>query len=182
MRPARRWRQNHHALTRRHQFSSYHQEQIIAGTHRPTDQTRPTSSQQALPASRLYRAERMSFIRQGAHPHEVEAWRGACEAQSLLTGTDPSDALDNRRGLGMYANHDLNCPAGLCLRQGGPRGRRPVAHTRQIRTSFIPPKLRTSYKLAAHRGDGGGSGCTDTSEDTDASMDEDTATVRPRSR
>lgn len=29
------------------------------------------------------------------HGHEVEAWRGACEAQILLTGTDPGDALDN---------------------------------------------------------------------------------------
>src|SRR5690606_4445861 len=28
------------------------------------------------------------------HPHEVEAWRGACEAQILLTETDPQDALD----------------------------------------------------------------------------------------
>lgn len=28
------------------------------------------------------------------HPHEVEAWRGACEAQILLTDTDPQDALD----------------------------------------------------------------------------------------
>lgn len=28
------------------------------------------------------------------HPHEVEAWRGACEAQILLTDTDPHDALD----------------------------------------------------------------------------------------
>ena len=27
------------------------------------------------------------------HPHEVEAWRGACEAQLLLTDTDPDDAL-----------------------------------------------------------------------------------------
>jgi len=28
------------------------------------------------------------------HPHEVEAWRGACEAQMLLTDTDPQDAID----------------------------------------------------------------------------------------
>ena len=28
------------------------------------------------------------------HPHEVESWRGACEAQILLTETDPQDALD----------------------------------------------------------------------------------------
>lgn len=29
------------------------------------------------------------------HPHEREAWQGACEAQILLTGTDPNDALEN---------------------------------------------------------------------------------------
>lgn len=28
------------------------------------------------------------------HPHEEEAWRGACEAQILLTDTDPYDAID----------------------------------------------------------------------------------------
>jgi hypothetical protein len=27
------------------------------------------------------------------HPQEVEAWSGACEAQRLLTDTDPDDAL-----------------------------------------------------------------------------------------
>ena len=27
------------------------------------------------------------------HPQEVEAWNGACEAQRLLTDTDPDDAL-----------------------------------------------------------------------------------------
>jgi hypothetical protein len=25
------------------------------------------------------------------HPHAVEAWRGACVAQLMLTGTDPDD-------------------------------------------------------------------------------------------
>lgn len=29
------------------------------------------------------------------HPHEVEAWEGACLAQILLTDTDPRDALAN---------------------------------------------------------------------------------------
>ncbi|EIQ01110.1 hypothetical protein OpiT1DRAFT_05678 [Opitutaceae bacterium TAV1] len=29
------------------------------------------------------------------HPHEVEAWQGACEAQRVLTDTDPQDSLDN---------------------------------------------------------------------------------------
>lgn len=28
------------------------------------------------------------------HPYEVEAWRGACAAQMMLTDTDPQDALD----------------------------------------------------------------------------------------
>jgi hypothetical protein len=27
------------------------------------------------------------------HPHEVQAWQGACEAQRLLTLTDVDDAL-----------------------------------------------------------------------------------------
>ena len=27
------------------------------------------------------------------HPHEVQAWAGACEAQRLLTETDVDDAL-----------------------------------------------------------------------------------------
>jgi hypothetical protein len=29
------------------------------------------------------------------HPHEKEAWAGACAAQQLLMDTDPNDALDN---------------------------------------------------------------------------------------
>lgn len=29
------------------------------------------------------------------HPHEVEAWEGACAAQLMLTDTDPADALAN---------------------------------------------------------------------------------------
>jgi hypothetical protein len=32
---------------------------------------------------------------QATHPHEVEAWQGACAAQILLTDTDPEDALAN---------------------------------------------------------------------------------------
>lgn len=35
---------------------------------------------------------------QATHPHEVEAWEGACEAQRLLTDTDPEDALSNIGG------------------------------------------------------------------------------------
>lgn len=29
------------------------------------------------------------------HPMEVACWQGACEAQRMLTQTDPGDALDN---------------------------------------------------------------------------------------
>lgn len=29
------------------------------------------------------------------HPHEVEAWDGACLAQVILTATDPNEALAN---------------------------------------------------------------------------------------
>lgn len=28
------------------------------------------------------------------HPHEIEAWEGACAAQIMLTQTDPMDALE----------------------------------------------------------------------------------------
>lgn len=34
---------------------------------------------------------------QAIHPHEKEAWRGACEAQKLLANTDPGDAIDNEK-------------------------------------------------------------------------------------
>lgn len=29
------------------------------------------------------------------HPHEVEAWAGACAAQEMLRKTNPNDALNN---------------------------------------------------------------------------------------
>jgi alpha-D-ribose 1-methylphosphonate 5-phosphate C-P lyase len=51
-------------------------------------------------ARRLY-ALRGYTVREGyrfdeaTHPHEVEAWQGACAAQLLLTHTDPNEALDN---------------------------------------------------------------------------------------
>lgn len=32
---------------------------------------------------------------QASHPHEVEAWEGACCAQRLLAATAPEDALQN---------------------------------------------------------------------------------------
>ena len=28
------------------------------------------------------------------HPHECQAWEGACAAQEMLTETDPNEALD----------------------------------------------------------------------------------------
>lgn len=49
-------------------------------------------------ARRLY-ALRGYEVREGyrfdraTHPHEAAAWRGACEAQLLLTQTDPEDAI-----------------------------------------------------------------------------------------
>lgn len=51
-------------------------------------------------ARRLYEI-RGYEIREGyrfdlaTHPHEVEAWEGACAAQLMLTDTDPRDALAN---------------------------------------------------------------------------------------
>ena len=57
------------------------------------DQTNEFASRLYL--LRGYTARKGYRFDKATHPHEVEAWRGACEAQSLLTGTDPSDALDN---------------------------------------------------------------------------------------
>lgn len=37
-----------------------------------------------LPGFRFWESE---------HPHELEAWEAACEAQRMLTDTDPNDAL-----------------------------------------------------------------------------------------
>lgn len=48
-----------------------------------------------LYAIRGYQAQAGYRFDRATHPHEAEAWSGACEAQRLLTGTDPDDALDN---------------------------------------------------------------------------------------
>ena len=54
-------------------------------------------------ARKLYRlrgyvvAEGYRFDK-ATHPHMREAWAGACEAQQLLTDTDPNDALDDEEG------------------------------------------------------------------------------------
>ena len=48
-----------------------------------------------LYAIRGYHARDGYRFDQATHPHEVEAWRGACAAQVLLTDTDPDDALAN---------------------------------------------------------------------------------------
>lgn len=57
------------------------------------DQTNELASQ--LYAIRGYSAAPGYRFDQATHPHEVEAWAGACAAQLLLTGTDPNEALDN---------------------------------------------------------------------------------------
>ena len=49
----------------------------------------------ALYALRGYTVRDGYRFDKATHPHEVEAWQGACHAQILLTGTDPADALDN---------------------------------------------------------------------------------------
>lgn len=35
------------------------------------------------------------FDRVNYHPHEQMCWDSACEAQIIITKTDPNDALDN---------------------------------------------------------------------------------------
>lgn len=47
---------------------------------------------------RGYEAPKGYRFDQATHPHEIEAWRGACEAQEMLTSTDPQDALDELEG------------------------------------------------------------------------------------
>lgn len=42
---------------------------------------------------RGYNAREGYRFDQATHPHEVEAWEGACAAQRMLTDTDPMDAL-----------------------------------------------------------------------------------------
>lgn len=46
-----------------------------------------------LYALRGYNVEKGYRFDQATHPHEVEAWQGACAAQLLLTDTDPMEAL-----------------------------------------------------------------------------------------
>lgn len=48
-----------------------------------------------LYAIRGYESEKGYRFDAATHPHEVEAWEGACAAQLLLTGTDPDNALAN---------------------------------------------------------------------------------------
>ncbi|MBR8189046.1 hypothetical protein KDW82_08240 [Burkholderia vietnamiensis] len=48
-----------------------------------------------LYAIRGYEAPEGYRFDRATHPHEVEAWQGACAAQILLTETDPEDALAN---------------------------------------------------------------------------------------
>ncbi|MBV8248474.1 MAG: hypothetical protein JO200_08475 [Comamonas sp.] len=48
-----------------------------------------------LYAIRGYTAREGYRFDQATHPHEVEAWEGACAAQLMLTNTDPADALAN---------------------------------------------------------------------------------------
>ena len=47
---------------------------------------------------RGYEAREGYRFDQATHPHEVEAWEGACAAQRLLTDTDPNDAVANLEG------------------------------------------------------------------------------------
>lgn len=48
-----------------------------------------------LYALRGYKVPEGYRFDQASHPHEIEAWEGACAAQVMLTNTDPSDALAN---------------------------------------------------------------------------------------
>jgi hypothetical protein len=57
------------------------------------DQTNELARQ--LYALRGYTVREGYRFDEATHPHEVEAWQGACAAQLLLTDTDPNEALDN---------------------------------------------------------------------------------------
>lgn len=57
------------------------------------DQTNELARQ--LYALRGYTVREGYRFDKATHPHEVEAWQGACAAQLLLTDTDPNEALDN---------------------------------------------------------------------------------------
>jgi hypothetical protein len=46
-----------------------------------------------LYAIRGYEAPKGHKFWLATHPHEIEAWNGACEAQLMLTHTDVGDAL-----------------------------------------------------------------------------------------
>lgn len=48
-----------------------------------------------LYALRGYKVREGYRFDRATHPHEVEAWQGACAAQLMLTETDPEDALAN---------------------------------------------------------------------------------------
>lgn len=48
-----------------------------------------------LYALRGYRVPEGYRFDTATHPHEVEAWSGACLAQNMLCDTDPMDAVDN---------------------------------------------------------------------------------------
>lgn len=43
--------------------------------------------------NRGYAVEEGYRFDRATHPHEKEAWKSACDAQRLLTDTDPEDAL-----------------------------------------------------------------------------------------
>lgn len=51
-----------------------------------------------LYAIRGYKVQKGYRFDQATHPHEREAWEGACEAQKLLTDTDPMDAVEELEG------------------------------------------------------------------------------------
>lgn len=67
-------------------------EQIMRTDQEIIDQTNVLA--RSLYAIRGYAVREGYRFDSATHPHEVEAWRGACEAQMLLTDTDPRDALD----------------------------------------------------------------------------------------
>jgi hypothetical protein len=48
-----------------------------------------------LYAIRGYEVKEFYRFDKATHPQEIEAWQGACEAQKMLTDTDPEDALGN---------------------------------------------------------------------------------------
>lgn len=86
------------------QYAAIRQKAYDEGCQRVVDNQKPPRTPEQIVeqtnqlARRLYRlhdyeANEYFLFYEATHPHEVQAWEGACAAQELLTDTDVEDAL-----------------------------------------------------------------------------------------